>query len=255
MVICSSALFFSVLAWTFHWKIHFSSNLEADACAVFVYCLSIVTASICLDVVGGSFFFSLKASNNDPQSGFVHFLPENIWVKKQFCNQFLFLLLHLDGCDSLTFIQASLYIQNNSDFLFSQFFSSVHPFIFPVWPNTSFNALTQRGNFAFLHFFFASSFQSCQSPPALQPWLQKVVGFLGNCWHICQPLARILDTSLDTWEYQMLMFRQLNPFSKSAQWYHFPYGDTDISISGCPSFVQMGIKLPHFRASLWACSF
>lgn len=176
--------------------------------------------------------------------------------KKQFSNQLSFLLLHLDGCDSLTFIQASLYIQNNSDFPFFQFFPfPVHHLISPVSPRTSFNALTQWGGLCLVTFFFCFKFQSCQSPPALQPWLQKVVGLLGNCWHIFQPLAKRVDNILDTWEYQMPMFRQFNPFSKSAQWYHFPYGNTIISISGCPFLVQMRIILPHFRALLWACSF
>lgn len=59
----------------------------ADACSVFIYRLSVVTASICLGVVSGSFFFSVKASNNGPQPRFVHFLPEYIWVKTQCSNQ------------------------------------------------------------------------------------------------------------------------------------------------------------------------
>lgn len=150
-----------------------------------------MTANICLNVVGGSFFFLVKISNNDPYSRFVHFLPENIWVKNQFSNQ-LFLLLHLDVCDSLTVIQASLYIQDSSDFTFSHFFPSpVHPLIFPVLSNTSFNALTHLG--------------------------------------------------------QIPVFIWLRPSSKSAQCYHFAYGDIEIPISVCSYFVLMEIILPHFR--------
>lgn len=41
--------------------------------------------------------------------------------KKQFSNQLFILLLHLDVCDSLTFIHTSLYIQDSSNFTFSHF--------------------------------------------------------------------------------------------------------------------------------------
>lgn len=162
---------------------------RTDACSVFMYFLSIVTASICLDVVGGSFFLSVKASNNDPHSGFAHFLPENTQVKKQFSDQLSFLLLHLDGCDSLTFIQVSLYIQDNSDFPFSQFFhSAVHPPIFPVSPNTSFNAPTQCEDFASQHFLVSKAIKS----HLLSSHDSR------RLWCICKPLARILNTFLDT---------------------------------------------------------
>lgn len=85
--------------------------------------------------------------------------------KKQFSNQLSFLLLHLDGCDSLTFIQASLYIQNNSDFPFFQFFPfPVHHLISPVSAHTSFNALTQCGGLCLVtFFFFASNFKAAKA--------------------------------------------------------------------------------------------
>lgn len=135
-------------------------------------------------------FFAVEASNNDPHSGFVHFLPEITGVKKQFSDQLSFLLLHLDGCDSLTFIQVSLYIQDNNDFPFFQFsHSAVHPLIFPVSPNTSFNAHTQCEDFASQHFLVSKAVK---------------VHLLSShdsrrLWSICKPLARILNTVLDTW--------------------------------------------------------
>lgn len=120
-------------------KVHFSSKVEVggrDVSSVLIYCLSIVTASICLNVVGGSFFCPVNVSNNDLYSRFVHFLPENIWVKNRFSNQLFFLLLHLDVCDSLTFIQASLYTQDSTDLHFP---------IFSVSSNTFFYCLTHLG--------------------------------------------------------------------------------------------------------------
>lgn len=158
----------------------------------------------------------------------------------------MFLPLHLNGCDPLTFMEV----------LRQQWF--------PIFPVLSFSILS----FFLCHptfplvpslggeAFSCSSFQSWWSPTALQPWLQNLLGEMLTCFSASYKetgyVFRCLRAS-DAREHQMPTFVQFKPFSKSAQWYHFPYGDTDICIS-CPSFMQMGISLPHFRALLWAHS-
>lgn len=114
-------------------KVHFSSKLEVWGRCLFSFHLLFVSGdSICFSVGGGSFLFSAKASNNDPQSAFVHFLSDNTWIKNTFFSQPSFLLLHLDGYDSLTC--TSFYLHSGQWWLY----------ILPVFLSSHFSGNTQE---------------------------------------------------------------------------------------------------------------
>lgn len=173
MIYCPALFFFSINTDIAVVKVHFSLKLGVWGRCLFSFHLLFVNGdSICFSVGGGSFLFSAKASNNDPQSRFVHFLSDKYMDKKTHFpvsllprSYILMAMIHWP-------VQASLYIQDNGDFPFSQFFL---PLIFPLTPNRSFNATTQYGELCLATFFFFY-FLSC--PAATTP---EGVDLLGNC--------------------------------------------------------------------------